>query len=484
MCKSRLQQAWSAPCPAVSFTAATAPHPVVALLLFCDAERAKLYTGGPPLLLSALSWWQPQAAWPPALTMHVSRNDAFCRFNEHLLQLFTFYLFLSRAAAAMPSTGCPSPSIHVFGQRDNSDSRHEAPQHQHGHVDGQRDGTVLVTLAINMSMLVLGRLMPGVGVGFATQAAPLYLSEVAPYNMRGTLNITCLLAVMMLHIIAASLDVMFSAPSMLQGAISDKCHQTLDGICEAVRISVSIKIPWHTITGRRYWPQVIICILLPTFQQLTGIDAVMFHAPQLLDSWVHVCGHHPGGPCKMEGKLAGSLCDSLRCSASYWGGRCSSRGASRCSSARWWLGLLIMRNFEAPGNDALASGIIALLCLYVAGFAWSWGPLGWLVPTEIHPLERAAGTAINTFFNFLIHKASWRWSRVVAGAPFEEMDSGMDALASTHQGLAKVVPSLMAQKPSMTAVILAMQPGVPLDASDLQVKYGLPKPDGAAAAGR
>jgi hypothetical protein len=38
----------------------------------------------------------------------------------------------------------------------------------------------------------------------------------------------------------------------------------------------------------------------------------------------------------------------------------------------------------------------------VAGFAWSWGPLGWLVPAEIQPLEtRAAGTGINTFVNFM-----------------------------------------------------------------------------------
>jgi hypothetical protein len=45
--------------------------------------------------------------------------------------------------------------------------------------------------------------------------------------------------------------------------------------------------------------------------------------------------------------------------------------------------------------------------LYVAGFAWSWGPLGWLVPSEICPLEiRPAGQAINVsvnmFFTFLI----------------------------------------------------------------------------------
>lgn len=66
------------------------------------------------------------------------------------------------------------------------------------------------------------------------------------------------------------------------------------------------------------------------------------------------------------------------------------------------VGILIKYNFEQPGNKHMADGIIALICLYVAGFAWSWGPLGWLVPSEIQPLEtRAAGTGLNTFCNFL-----------------------------------------------------------------------------------
>jgi hypothetical protein len=66
------------------------------------------------------------------------------------------------------------------------------------------------------------------------------------------------------------------------------------------------------------------------------------------------------------------------------------------------VGLLIKHNYESPGNDAVTTGIIVLICLYVAGFAWSWGPLGWLVPAEIQPLEtRAAGTGLNTFVNFL-----------------------------------------------------------------------------------
>ena len=31
----------------------------------------------------------------------------------------------------------------------------------------------------------------------------------------------------------------------------------------------------------------------------------------------------------------------------------------------------------------MSAAIVALICIYVAGFAWSWGPLGWLVPSEI-----------------------------------------------------------------------------------------------------
>lgn len=37
------------------------------------------------------------------------------------------------------------------------------------------------------------------------------------------------------------------------------------------------------------------------------------------------------------------------------------------------VGILIKMNFEAGhSSPAMANGIIALICLYVAGFAWSW----------------------------------------------------------------------------------------------------------------
>ncbi|KAM1817417.1 hypothetical protein ACFX13_001763 [Malus domestica] len=46
--------------------------------------------------------------------------------------------------------------------------------------------------------------------------------------------------------------------------------------------------------------------------------------------------------------------------------------------------------------------VLVLICIYVAGFGWSWGPLGWLVPSEVFPLEiRSAGQSINVVVNFL-----------------------------------------------------------------------------------
>jgi MFS family permease len=39
------------------------------------------------------------------------------------------------------------------------------------------------------AMLVVGRLLLGFGVGFVNQVVPLYLSEMAPYQYRGGLNV-------------------------------------------------------------------------------------------------------------------------------------------------------------------------------------------------------------------------------------------------------------------------------------------------------
>lgn len=57
-----------------------------------------------------------------------------------------------------------------------------------------------------------------------------------------------------------------------------------------------------------------------------------------------------------------------------------------------------------------AIAVVSLVCFYVMSFAWSWGPLGWLIPSETFPVEtRTAGYAFavssNMLFTFLIAQA-------------------------------------------------------------------------------
>lgn len=48
-----------------------------------------------------------------------------------------------------------------------------------------------------------------------------------------------------------------------------------EDIQEAVEVSKAVKNPYRTIIKRRYWPQLVISVFIPMFQQLTGINAIM-----------------------------------------------------------------------------------------------------------------------------------------------------------------------------------------------------------------
>jgi len=58
------------------------------------------------------------------------------------------------------------------------------------------------------------------------------------------------------------------------------------------------------------------------------------------------------------------------------------------------------------GTEQISKGnaiaVLVLLCFYTAGFAWSWGPLCWLIPSEIFPMKiRSTGQSIAIAVQFL-----------------------------------------------------------------------------------
>lgn len=76
------------------------------------------------------------------------------------------------------------------------------------------------------------------------------------------------------------------------------------------------------------------------------------------------------------------------------------------------IGAILATNLRETGtlDKKLAAVVVFLVCTYVMSFAWSWGPLGWLIPSETFPLEtRTAGFAFavstNMLFTSLIAQA-------------------------------------------------------------------------------
>lgn len=76
------------------------------------------------------------------------------------------------------------------------------------------------------------------------------------------------------------------------------------------------------------------------------------------------------------------------------------------------IGVILETQLKTTGSldKGFAVAVVVLVCTFVMSFAWSWGPLGWLIPSEIFPLEtRTAGFAFavssNMLFTFLIAQA-------------------------------------------------------------------------------
>jgi hypothetical protein len=59
----------------------------------------------------------------------------------------------------------------------------------------------------------------------------------------------------------------------------------LQDIKDAAAASRSVKVnPWRAIFSRKFAPQLVTIVALQVFNQLDGINSIMFYAPQASDS--------------------------------------------------------------------------------------------------------------------------------------------------------------------------------------------------------
>lgn len=365
-----------------------------------------------------------------------SHTNDYCKFDSQLLTTFTSSLYIAGLIASFFA----SASTRILGRRISM------------LIGGATFlvGAALNGAAVNVAMLILGRILLGIGVGFANQSIPLYLSEMAPPKLRGGLNMCfqlfitigilaanlinygtqklekygwrvslALAAVPALIITIGSLFLADTPNSLIERGHQEKAKAMLekirgtpnvqeefDDLIEASEASKMVKHPFRNILQRKYRPHLVMAIAIPFFQQLTGINVIMFYAPVLFKT----IGF--GSNASLFSSVITGLVNVIATLVSIFSvDRLGRRflfmeGGVQMFISQVLIAIILGLKFGSSGEGSLTKGyaavVVVLICIYVSAFAWSWGPLGWLVPSEIFPLEiRSAGQSINVSVNLL-----------------------------------------------------------------------------------
>ncbi|KAH7388080.1 hypothetical protein KP509_16G056500 [Ceratopteris richardii] len=370
-------------------------------------------------------------------------SSVYCDYDSQTLQLFTSSLYL----AALISTFFASTVTRRYGRKMTM------------LIGGLffDAGVVLNGAAQDLVMLIIGRILLGCGVGFVNQAVPLFLSEIAPAHLRGGLNILFQLNVTIGILVAELVNygalkvkpwgwrislslagvpgvvltlgsfLLVETPNSLveRGYVeeaksvlrrirgTDNIHAEFEDLVEASNTAKQVKHPFRNLIKRRNLPQLVITCCLQFFQQFTGINAIMFYAPVIFKTLGF------GDDASLYSSVITGGVNVLSTLVSVYSvdkiGRkmllleaCVQMFISQVAIA-----ILLAHGFKdgqttLPTSSAIP--VVVLICVFVSAFAWSWGPLGWLIASEIFPLEtRSAGQSVtvcvNMVFTFVIAQA-------------------------------------------------------------------------------
>uniref|UniRef100_A0A1J3HSX2 Sugar transport protein 14 n=1 Tax=Noccaea caerulescens TaxID=107243 RepID=A0A1J3HSX2_NOCCA len=371
--------------------------------------------------------------------MHLNETD-YCKYDSQMLTLFTSSLYF----AGLISTFGASYVTRIYGRRGSI---------LVGSVSFFLGGVVNAA-AKNIFMLIIGRIFLGIGIGFGNQAVPLYLSEMAPAKIRGTVNqlfqLTTCIGILVANLInyktaqihpwgwrlslglaVVPATLMFlgglflpETPNSLveQGKLEEakavlikvrgtnKIEAEFQDLVEASEAARAVKNPFRNLLARRNRPQLVIgAIALPAFQQLTGMNSILFYAPVMFQSL-----GFGGSASLISSTMTNAALVVAAIMSMYSADKFGRRFLLLEASVEMFcymvvVGVTLALKFgegkELPKTLGLI--LVVLICLFVLAYGRSWGPMGWLVPSELFPLEtRSAGQSVvvcvNLFFTALI----------------------------------------------------------------------------------
>jgi len=305
-------------------------------------------------------------------------------------------------------------------------------------------------MAPNALWLVIARFVGGVGVGLASMVSPLYISEVSPPHLRGRL-----VSLFQLTICMGILMAMF-----INAGLQNIAEKSISNSGEGLLYLLFVKEVWRGMFSTEILPAIlffVLCLLIPqsprwlvtkglvdkatsilvrirggkdivqkemseiievvsqenisakqllkpglrkalfvgmflaVFSELSGITIVMYYGPSILEKAGFSIGESLSGHATI-----GIVLTVFTILAVWLMDIVGRRPLLLIGNTGAFIGLLgIGLLFSSGRSEGIA--LVVMMCLFVASFAFSLGPIKWVVMSEIFPTKiRGRAVAIAT----------------------------------------------------------------------------------------
>ncbi|KAI7500555.1 hexose carrier protein [Hortaea werneckii] len=321
-------------------------------------------------------------------------------------------------------------------------------------------GAIMQTAAPDYAVLVAGRTITGVGVGTMALGAPLYISEVSPPQVRGTLLVLESLAIVMGVVSSywvaygcqyidneASFRVPFGLQMVSAGIIGTMIHcfpysprwlvlverdeDALESLARLRRLPATDSrvvtewrgilaeiqfqkimaekahpgkqglvlelLQWADLFRKKTWRRTVVGVGVAFFQQFSGVNAFIYYAPTLFTSL---------GQADLSLILAGTL--NIGQLVAVMAAFLIVDAVGRRTLAIW--GALAMGvpyvviaalyglySDDWPAHPAAGWACVAMAYVYICAYGISYSALAWALPSEVYStVQRSKGVALAT----------------------------------------------------------------------------------------
>ncbi len=300
-------------------------------------------------------------------------------------------------------------------------------------------GSLLAPLSANVFVLIVARAIIGIGIGFTSVTAPVYVSELAPPQSRGmliglyqfALTVGIALADLVGYWLAAQqawrlmfglavvptvffLGVILTVPesprwlfahgrpkeaAAVLSIYTDTvgAQRFLDDIEQGLKTPVEQR--WSALWSPAVRGALFIAVGLTVLQQVTGINTIIYYGPQIFEL--------AGSSSHANAIFATLIVAIVNVFATVVGIALVDRigrkpllyvGVTGMTIALFALSFAF--GHQAMLGSSLGSIAITCLVVYIACFAFSLGAIAWILVAEVFPLRvRGRGVAAGTLFS-------------------------------------------------------------------------------------